>query len=784
MFSNSIKSTIAKIFILLVVTPIFFSAVDTHAQAANPPTTAQDEKSIPDSLNLDCGIGTIAACIVLYTTWALFIKLPGWLLTFASKISNTIFAYGLSSDTFNQPGFINPGWVICRDVVNTFFIFALLYLAIMTIIGKLGGAMKSQLVTLIIVAIFMNFSMYITRFVIDVGNVVALEFYNAFPDPPQGSYVITIPGIAQRDIFGGFYGTITHDIINMTSSWSNVQLSEQWPWYVFLFFCLGIIQLVFIFVILAASFFMVARVATLWILMIVSPIAFFAYGIPKFSATWSTWTGELTKQVFFPAILLFFIYLAILLSDATVKTFMTTAGNFENVDNSEIFSKLITTALHFACVAAFLLYGLSKAKSGASHAAVYASKYLGGATSFGLGAGLGVAAAGMRKGAGSYAEWKNRSLSDEDKAKMTTTRFGRMQLAALDKAQTASFDIRNTKTFGNTIGVAAGLGGINFGQGGGQGGYAKGLGERLAENTKYYKNLKTDEQKAAFIQNLSGTGILGAGPTTLINRDDAPRQFFNSLPVAERQKLIANSKGDTQAFLQRIGKSLGDKYSTDQLLELYKADEHNPIKQSAVIKDFLNGKQDASGNIISAPRTEKEMTDMLKKLSVTERAEMETSLKESPVELDKIKTLNRQILEKLKAEKPKQYEAALKETATYEREQKFKVYKDTIDESIAKYQTASDADKQNLQNKINDALNNIDRNKITELSGAVLSHELVAKNLKREDLDKITKSNTISMSRGEQDAMKTNALKGKDQGVMDFYNYAPAANKNKRAKKK
>ncbi len=79
--------------------------------------------------------------------------------------------------------YIGPGsavaetWKVLRDFGNMFFIFILLYTAIMTILGMGSGDVKKIVVKVIIMAVLINFSFFFTKVAIDASNIVSIAFY-------------------------------------------------------------------------------------------------------------------------------------------------------------------------------------------------------------------------------------------------------------------------------------------------------------------------------------------------------------------------------------------------------------------------------------------------------------------------------------------------------------------------------------------------------------------------------------------------------------------------------
>lgn len=129
----------------------------------------------------DCnfGFGALATCleyIFYYVPYYLGTQALFW----SAKLFDAFAAITLSSKIYSESDFIRQGWQITRDFSNVFFLLILLYIALSLILGlEIGHANpKKMLASVILVAIFINFSLFFTQVIIDTSNVLALVFYN------------------------------------------------------------------------------------------------------------------------------------------------------------------------------------------------------------------------------------------------------------------------------------------------------------------------------------------------------------------------------------------------------------------------------------------------------------------------------------------------------------------------------------------------------------------------------------------------------------------------------
>jgi hypothetical protein len=68
-------------------------------------------------------------------------------------------------------------WKTVRDIINILFIFGFIYIGIKTILDSQKSETRRTLGMLIVAALIINFSLYITEVVIDFSNIAATQVY-------------------------------------------------------------------------------------------------------------------------------------------------------------------------------------------------------------------------------------------------------------------------------------------------------------------------------------------------------------------------------------------------------------------------------------------------------------------------------------------------------------------------------------------------------------------------------------------------------------------------------
>jgi hypothetical protein len=74
--------------------------------------------------------------------------------------------------------FLSTGWAAIRDIANILFIFILIYLSFVIMFQAETSGTLRTLATVLVMALLVNFSFFVTRVVIDAGNILAVQFYN------------------------------------------------------------------------------------------------------------------------------------------------------------------------------------------------------------------------------------------------------------------------------------------------------------------------------------------------------------------------------------------------------------------------------------------------------------------------------------------------------------------------------------------------------------------------------------------------------------------------------
>ena len=200
---------------------------------------------------------------------------------------------------------IEQSWTIIRDFVNMFFILFLVIMAFGTIFDMPKYTYKAVLPNFLIAALLVNFSFTIGQYVISLGNGLAQVFLNTlgnFDEALANGLQITkfVPTGSILPSWGDIWaqGVIDATINNAT----NLILTFIFSVF-FLIISLGALLVAFLFTLI--------RIPVLWLLLIVSPIAWVSFVLPSTRHIWTQWWDKFIQWVFFLPVYLFFLMFGI-----------------------------------------------------------------------------------------------------------------------------------------------------------------------------------------------------------------------------------------------------------------------------------------------------------------------------------------------------------------------------------------------------------------------------------------------------------------------------------------
>lgn len=316
---------------------------------------------------------------VISTIFELVFFVTAKLLALSAILLDTVILFTVTNFKFNidRIGVINVGYKMILNLTNMVFIFILLYMAIKMILGE-GGDVKKLLAKVVIVALFINFSLFMTKAIIDISNIFSLGFLNAMKTEIaiglNGEPVVEQGSVATAWMSGLRLQTIAYnpnsEIAKLTKGITYYDVSMN-------FLGGSALNLITAFVFFAVSFLFITRFVALLFYMIFSPVAFLGYIAPELKEHSSRWWKGFQSQVIFAPAFLMMAYLVSEISKSSILLPKDRNDTFYTAIQSS-FTSGFGIVLNYAILIALMIGGLITAKAmaaqGSAGMVAYADK--------------------------------------------------------------------------------------------------------------------------------------------------------------------------------------------------------------------------------------------------------------------------------------------------------------------------------------------------------------------------------------------------------------------------
>ncbi len=296
---KKLKKVILFSLLFIIIASLFFGLLKVNFVLAQDVELVADEQPPADTGVLT---GVIAANFQSAMTWlADTVRLLGGQLLEA--VMNLITKVSSYNNFIGQDS-VRLGWVTIRDMVNMFFILGLLVIAFATVLKIEKYGYNRLLGRLLLMAILVNFSRTICGLIIDAFQVLMLSWVNGYKD--QLNNVFT----AGFKVDSGLqYSTCNTTVEAQATPSATEGLTA------FATAILGIIYIIVSLIIMAIFLMLlVFRIVALWILIIFSPLAFFAWsfeGAGKLGEISSRWWKMFFEYCMVGPFLAFFLWFSV-----------------------------------------------------------------------------------------------------------------------------------------------------------------------------------------------------------------------------------------------------------------------------------------------------------------------------------------------------------------------------------------------------------------------------------------------------------------------------------------
>jgi|CXWL01.1.fsa_nt_gi hypothetical protein len=296
------------------------------AQTGNIPANESGaNRPLSFGAGFDKVIGTVMNLIMSIFAWLLGVAM----IMLDYSVYYTVVKMG---DYVQNLSGIGVAWRILRDIGNIALIFGFLAVGITTILNVdwYGGG-KKFIPSLVIAAVLLNFSLFMTEAVIDTGNLFATQFYTQINGGvPAGEKLSASVGssignevISQKIMSVLGLQTIYGEAIKPNST----VFKEGNITFISL---MGIgLFIVAAFVMFSLALILITRFVALIFIIILSPIGFAGYAIPQLASTSKKWSDALVEQTITAPILLLLLYIALrVITDVNFLRFGTKGPNY------------------------------------------------------------------------------------------------------------------------------------------------------------------------------------------------------------------------------------------------------------------------------------------------------------------------------------------------------------------------------------------------------------------------------------------------------------------------
>jgi len=280
---------------------------------------------------------TIPSALIAAVFWLLAVTASG-LAVLSNVILTWVLSPGFTELPYTKPGslvdggnpIIEAGLNITQGFVNMLLVLILVYIALATILRLAGYETKKLLVTFIIVALLVNFAPVICGLIVDASNIVMNFFVKGIKEAGAATLLNRLVNIKNISISG------------LSDVMFNFKLMES---KIMQLLVITTVNLALFLVLLLFAFIFMARYIVIWILVILSPLAFACYILPATKKYWTMWWNQFLQWSFIGAICGFFLYLAMQLANLDPNTFKAPEG-------------FATAVLPYFVPIAFLIIGL------------------------------------------------------------------------------------------------------------------------------------------------------------------------------------------------------------------------------------------------------------------------------------------------------------------------------------------------------------------------------------------------------------------------------------------
>ena len=510
------------------------------------------------------------ADFIKQTLWNFVVTVFGGFAAFGGLFLNVginKFVIGFG-DIFKNEGLgvvVNSIWTIIRDLINIGFIFGLIYIGLKMILGADNHSTRTWLVHLILAALLVNFSLLISKFVVDFSNTLAAEIANS-------SFSVASDG--KLDVSQTFLNSLgVQSVLNWEANSQN--LGDKGYLYIF---GTAIIFLIMVFVFAAGGIMLIIRFAALILFMIFSPLMFIGWIFPQLQNISSSYWKKFIGRAFFAPIYILLLYISASVLRVSVGGQISGYDKVLSSNNgAEVINSFDNSLPMLALAAIFLIASIIIANKlgsdGANVAMSMGRRFRKGIqhTTGMLTLGAGAATLRNTVGRGSYALTKSQAFKT---AVANHPALGKYAYKAAEVGAKSSFDVRNVGGLGRVTGLGYGK----------RGGFAKTVKDREAAEKKFAKSIHVDYDK----NNPEYIAKVNAKEQEI--RTKTPKDIER---VQNNKRILSESQNkDSDTIQNEIDTAREELAALQKELKTAKKDKTKTKEEIEKIVDKLKAKQD------------------------------------------------------------------------------------------------------------------------------------------------------------------------------------------------
>ena len=240
---------------------------------------------------------------------------------------------------YTSGGIVDIGWPIVRDLTNMLFVIILVFIGLSTALRLGGSGTQKMLVSLVGIALLVNFTPVIAGFIVDASNIV-MNFFVEGLSP--GSY-FEAHLAAQRSIMPASIWEALNPFKNIEHLLGSLILI--------------VLDIIAFLIFMAFALLFLTRYVAIWVLVILSPLAFACYILPQTRSIFGQWWNQFIQWCIIGIVAAFFLYLGTQLLGALEEMSTPSSGEFVGP------MQIMTNLMPMVTVIIFYIIGLCMAVS-------------------------------------------------------------------------------------------------------------------------------------------------------------------------------------------------------------------------------------------------------------------------------------------------------------------------------------------------------------------------------------------------------------------------------------